>query len=64
MYMAVAALYFFLSPAVEVANPLGLRTTRTKIASESKRIVTKLTAPGASGIGVMVQRTSRPNLKT
>jgi len=42
--LAVAALYFFLSPAVEVANPVGLAPTRTKIAPESKRIVTKLTA--------------------
>jgi MFS family permease len=42
--IAVAALYLFLSSAVEVANPIGLRTTGTKIAPESKRIVTKLTA--------------------
>jgi len=40
----VAALYFFLSPAVEVANPCGLASVRTKIAPESKRIVAKLTA--------------------
>jgi MFS family permease len=44
LYLAVAVLYFFLSPAVEVANPVGLAPTRTKIAPESKRIVTKLTA--------------------
>jgi MFS family permease len=44
LYMAVAALYLFLSPAVEVGNPVGLSPTRTKIAPESKRIVTKLTA--------------------
>jgi MFS family permease len=44
LYLAVAALYLFLSPAVEVDNPVGLAPTRTKIAPESKRIVTKLTA--------------------
>jgi MFS family permease len=42
--IAVAALYLFLSSAVEVANTIGLPTTGTKIAPESKRIVTKLTA--------------------
>jgi MFS family permease len=42
--VAVAALYLFLSPAVEVATPAGLAPTRTKIAPESKRIVAKLTA--------------------
>jgi len=42
--IAVGALYLFLSPAVEVANPAGLAPTRTKIAPESKRIVAKLTA--------------------
>ena len=42
--LAVAALYLFLSPAVEVANPVGFAPSRTKIAPESKRIVTKLTA--------------------
>jgi predicted MFS family arabinose efflux permease len=42
--LAVAALYLFLSPAVEVANPVGLASTRTKIAPESKRIVARLTA--------------------
>jgi MFS family permease len=42
--LAVATLYFFLSPVVEVANPAGLSPARTKIAPESKRIVTKLTA--------------------
>jgi hypothetical protein len=44
LYLAVAVLYFFLSPAVEVANPVGLAPNRTKIAPESKRIVAKLTA--------------------
>lgn len=44
LYLAVAALYLFLSPAVEVANPGGLAPTRTKIAPESRRIVAKLTA--------------------
>ncbi|MBZ5682905.1 MAG: MFS transporter [Acidobacteriia bacterium] len=44
LYLAVASLYFFLSPAVEVANPVGLAPNRTKIAPESKRIVAKLTA--------------------
>ncbi len=44
LYMGVAALYLFLSPAVELGNPVGLSPTRTKIAPESKRIVTKLTA--------------------
>jgi MFS family permease len=42
--LAVAALYFFLSPAVEVADSAGLVPTRTKIAPETKRIVAKLTA--------------------
>jgi MFS family permease len=42
--LAVAALYSFLSPAVEVANPSGLAPARTKIAPESKEIVAKLTA--------------------
>jgi predicted MFS family arabinose efflux permease len=44
LYLAVAALYLFLSQAVEVANPVGLASSRTKIAPESKRIVAKLTA--------------------
>ncbi|HYM74445.1 MAG TPA: MFS transporter [Candidatus Dormibacteraeota bacterium] len=42
--LVVAALYLFLSPAVEVGNPSGLASVRTKIAPESKRIVAKLTA--------------------
>jgi len=42
--LAVAALYLFLSQAVEVANPVGIASSRTKIAPESKRIVAKLTA--------------------
>jgi MFS family permease len=42
--LAVAALYSFLSSAVEVVNPTGLAPTRTMIAPESKRIVAKLTA--------------------
>lgn len=42
--LSVAALYLFLSPAVEVANQAGLAPTRTKIAPESKRIIAKLTA--------------------
>jgi MFS family permease len=42
--LAVAALYFFLSPAVEVANATGLAPTKTKIAPESQKIVAKLTA--------------------
>jgi predicted MFS family arabinose efflux permease len=42
--LAVAAVYLFLSPAVEVANPAGLAATGTKVAPESKRIVAKLTA--------------------
>ena len=42
--LVVAALYFFLSPAVEVADPSGLASVRIKIAPESKRIVAKLTA--------------------
>src|SRR5215472_7404180 len=42
--LAVAALYLFLSPAVEVDNHTGLRSARTNIAPESKRIVAKLTA--------------------
>jgi len=42
--LVVAALYSFLSPTVEVANPSGLASVRTRIAPESKRIVAKLTA--------------------
>lgn len=42
--LALAALYLFLSPAVEVVNPAGLAPTRTKIARDSRRIVGKLTA--------------------
>ena len=42
--LAVAALYSFLSPAVEVAIPSGLAPARTKIAPESKRVVARLTA--------------------
>lgn len=42
--LSVAALYLFLSQAVEIPNPAGLVPTRTKIAPESKRIVAKLTA--------------------
>jgi MFS family permease len=42
--LAVAALYFFLSPAVEVANPSGHAQAGTRIAPESKRIIAKLTA--------------------
>jgi MFS family permease len=42
--LAVAALYLFLSPAVEVADSAGLAPAQTKIAPESKRIVAKLTA--------------------
>lgn len=42
--LAVAALYLFLSPAVEVASPSGPASPRTKIAPESKKIVAKLTA--------------------
>jgi hypothetical protein len=41
--LAVAALYSFLSPALEV-SPAGLAPTRTKITPESKSIVAKLTA--------------------
>jgi MFS family permease len=42
--LAIAAIYFFLSPAVEVGNPSRFASASTKIAPESKRIVTKLTA--------------------
>ena len=42
--LAVAAIYFFLSPAVEVGNPASLASAGTRIAPESKRIVAKLTA--------------------
>ena len=42
--LAVAALYSFLSPAVEVANLSELAPARTKIALESKKLVAKLTA--------------------
>lgn len=42
--LAVAALYSFLSPAVEVASPSGLVPGRTKIVPDSKKIIAKLTA--------------------
>jgi len=42
--LAVAALYLFLSPAVEVDSHMALRSARTNLAPESKRIVAKLTA--------------------
>jgi predicted MFS family arabinose efflux permease len=42
--LAVAVLYLFLSPAVEVANQSGLRSARTDISPESKRTIGKLTA--------------------
>ena len=44
VFLVVAALYFFLSPAVEVAAPSGFTPPRTRIAPQSKRIVRKLTA--------------------
>jgi hypothetical protein len=40
--VAVATLYFFLSAAVEVADPSGLTSARTKIAPESKKIVARV----------------------
>jgi MFS family permease len=43
LYFITAALYLFLSPAIEVANPLAaLRTAR--VAPETRRVVTHLTA--------------------
>ena len=42
--LAVAGLYFFLSPAVEVANPSGHAQAGTRIAPESRRIIAELTA--------------------
>src|SRR5246127_3051828 len=42
--LAIAAIYFFLSPAVEVGNSSRFASASTKIAPESKRIVAKLTA--------------------
>ena len=39
----MAAIFFFLSPAVEVGNPSNFGSTSTEIA-QSKRIVAKLTA--------------------
>jgi MFS family permease len=44
LFLVVAALYCFLSPAVELANPSALASSGTKIAPESKRFVAKLTA--------------------
>ena len=44
LYLAVTALYFFLSPAVEVANPAGPAPTSIRITPESKRVVAKLVA--------------------
>ena len=44
LFLVVAALYFLVSPAVEIANPSGLAPARNKIARETKRIVAKLTA--------------------
>jgi len=42
--LAVAAIYLFLSPAVEIANPLSIAPFRAGIEPESKRIIAKLTA--------------------
>ena len=42
--LAVAALYLFLSPAVEIAMPSTLTPITIGIAPESRRIVTRLTA--------------------
>jgi len=42
--LAVAVLYSFLSPAVEVANPAGLAPSTTRITPQSKRVVPKLVA--------------------
>jgi predicted MFS family arabinose efflux permease len=42
--LLVAALYLFLSPAIEIAASSALTPLRTAIAPESKRIVAKLTA--------------------
>ena len=43
LFLAVAALYSFLSPAVEVAGPSGLARARAKVAPDSKKIVARLT---------------------
>jgi MFS family permease len=42
--LIVAALYFFLSPAVEIANPPSLAKLGSATAPETKKIVAKLTA--------------------
>jgi len=42
--LAVAAIYLFLSPAVEIPNPSSLASSSTRVGPESKRIVAKITA--------------------
>jgi len=42
--LLVAAVYWFLSPAVEITNPPTLGKMRAEIAPETRKVVTKLTA--------------------
>ena len=44
LYLAVAALYLFLSPAIEVTTPTGTPLAASRIAPETRRVVTHITA--------------------
>ncbi len=44
LYLATTGLCLFLSPAIEVASPQALLTTANRIAPETKKVVTRLTA--------------------
>jgi MFS family permease len=44
LYLATAGLYLFLSPAIEVVSSPGVRPAATRIAPETGRVVTHLTA--------------------
>ena len=44
LYLATAGLCLFLSPAIEIASPPALLTTANRIAPETKKVVTRLTA--------------------
>lgn len=44
LWVAVAALYLFLSNAVEISNPLPLAGIRSKLSPETRSVITRLTA--------------------
>lgn len=44
LYLAVATLYLFVSPAIEIANSSTLASIGTGITAESRRVVARLTA--------------------